>query len=276
MPYEVFSGSTTFMRRGISYGELTPEQQLEWENAEWGVDEHGDPLSAPQEVNAAEINAKLLNRDTIRKVLRQVIDKGLKVDGADRLGKTIIFARNQAHADLIADEYRAIFPTTATRAEVITHGVYNAEALIAEFKQPDSGLDIAISVDMLDTGIDVPEVVNLVFFKPVYSPTKFWQMVGRGTRLRPDLFGPAVDKTCFYIFDYCDNVRQFSGTTNTTEGSHQISLSQRSFTTRARLLLTATDEVRGDVAKHLSDAVRSVPPPQHPRAHRSTRLPRTI
>ncbi|WP_288792355.1 DEAD/DEAH box helicase family protein [uncultured Corynebacterium sp.] len=266
VPYEVFSGSTAFMRRGISYGELTPEQQLEWENAEWGVDEHGDPLSAPQEVNAAEINAKLLNRDTIRKVLRQVIGKGLKVDGADRLGKTIIFARNQAHADLIADEYRAIFPTTATRAEVITHGVYNAEALIAEFKQPDSGLDIAISVDMLDTGIDVPEVVNLVFFKPVYSPTKFWQMVGRGTRLRPDLFGPAVDKTCFYIFDYCDNVRQFSGTTNTTEGSHQVSLSQRSFTTRARLLLTATDEVRGDVAKHLSDAVRSVP-------HRSILVP---
>ena len=121
-------------------------------------------------------------------------------------------------------------PAAGTRCEVITHGVKDAEGLIDRFKDPASGLDVAVSVDMLDTGIDVSEVLNLVFFKPVHSPVKFWQMVGRGTRLCPDLFGPGADKQEFFIFDYCDNIDQFEGTEDfsSATGSKQTSGASRS------------------------------------------------
>jgi type I restriction enzyme R subunit len=85
---------------------------------------------------------------------------------------------------------------------------------------------IAISVDMLDTGIDVPEVVNLVFFKIVRSKTKFWQMVGRGTRLCKDLFGPGEDKQNFYVFDFCQNLEFFSQNPNFVESSTAEPLEQ--------------------------------------------------
>ena len=116
---------------------------------------------------------------------------GQKVAGGDRLGKTIIFAKNQAHAEFIAERFDANYPQyKGAFARVIHHGVTYAQSLIDDFSNPDKAPHIAISVDMLDTGIDMPEVVNLVFFKLVRSKTKFWQMIGRGTRLRPDLFGP--------------------------------------------------------------------------------------
>ena len=126
-------------------------------------------------------------------------------------------------------------------ARVITHGMSYAQSLIDDFSIPDKAPHIAISVDMLDTGIDVPEVVNLVFFKLVRSKTKFWQMIGRGTRLRPDLFGPGQDKQNFYVFDFCGNLEYFSQDLPTTEGSLQKSLSQRIFTARIDLI-EALDE----------------------------------
>ena len=100
--------------------------------------------------------------------------------------------------------------TPGTFARVITYKTEYAQSLIDDFSSKDKAPHIAISVDMLDTGIDVPEVVNLVFFKLVRSKTKFWQMVGRGTRLCPDLFGPGEDKQDFFIFDYCRNLEFFS------------------------------------------------------------------
>lgn len=111
-----------------------------------------------------------------------------------------------------------------------------AQDLINDFKQPAKAPHIAISVDMLDTGIDVPEVVNLVFFKPVRSKTKFWQMLGRGTRLCPDLFGPGKDKKDFFIFDFCGNLEFFSQDVPGSEGSSQKSLNQRLFETRLGLI----------------------------------------
>src|SRR5688572_26545938 len=95
---------------------------------------------------------------------------------------------------------------------------------------------IAISVDMLDTGIDIPEVVNLVFFKLVRSKTKFWQMVGRGTRLSSDLFGPGRDKEEFYLFDYCQNLEYFSQDIPTTEGTTTEPLRKRLFNSRLELI----------------------------------------
>ena len=138
-------------------------------------------------------------------------DRGQRVAGGDRLGKTIIFAKNQPHAEFIVERFDANYPQLkGAFARVIDHGETYAQTLIDDFSNPIKAPHIAISVDMLDTGIDVPEVVNLVFFKQVRSKTKFWQMVGRGTRLCPDLFGPGEDKEFFFILDYCGNLEFFS------------------------------------------------------------------
>ena len=163
--------------------------------------------------------------------------EGQKVAGGDRLGKTIVFAKNNDHADFIADRFNANYPHYKGHfARVITYKTEYAQSLIDDFSNKDKMPHIAISVDMLDTGIDVPEVVNLVFFKIVRSKTKFWQMVGRGTRLCPDLFGPGEDKKNFYIFDYCQNLEFFSQNPEFSEGSASESLSTRLFKARLDMI----------------------------------------
>jgi type I restriction enzyme R subunit len=152
----------------------------------------------PDSVSSDEINRFLFNEDTVDQVLATLMDKGHKVSEGDRLGKTIIFAKNQRHAEFIQQRFDIQYPEYAGYfARTITHGTAYAQSLIDDFSIPEKAPHIAISVDMLDTGIDVPEVVNLAFFKPVRSKTKFWQMIGRGTRLRPDLYGPGRDKENF-------------------------------------------------------------------------------
>jgi type I restriction enzyme, R subunit len=163
--------------------------------------------------------------------------RGLTVAGGDRLGKTILFAKNQAHAEFIAGRFDANYPHYKGEfARVITFKTEYAQSLIDNFSNKEKAPHIAISVDMLDTGIDVPEVVNLVFFKLVRSKTKFWQMVGRSTRLCPDLFGPGQDKECFYLFDYCENLEYFSQDIPETEGLVGASLGKRLFDARLELL----------------------------------------
>ncbi|HCB02797.1 MAG TPA: restriction endonuclease subunit R, partial [Nocardioides bacterium] len=170
----------------------------------------------------------------------------------DRLGKTIVFAKNQAHAEFIEQRFNVAYPEYGGEfARVITHQTTYAQSLIDNFSQPDKAPHIAISVDMLDTGIDVPEVVNLVFFKMVRSKSKFWQMIGRGTRLRPDLFGPGEDKKDFFVFDFCGNLDYFSQDLPGSEGSLQKSLTQRLFESRLGLVV-ALD--RADAERHLRDS----------------------
>ncbi len=225
------SVGTKFLRQGIKYADLSEEEKDEWDALEWGED------GPPDEVSSEEINRYLFNEDTVDQVLATLMDKGHKVCEGDRLGKTIIFAKNQRHAEFIQQRFDIQYPEYAGHfARDITHGMSYAQSLIDDFSTPDKAPHIAISVDMLDTGIDVPEVVNLVFFKPVRSKTKFWQMIGRGTRLRPDLFGPGLDKENFYVFDFCGNLEFFSQDLPTSEGSHQKSLNQRLFETRVDLL----------------------------------------
>ena len=262
VPFKSFQCSSVILREGVVYANLSPEEQVEWENQNWGFDENGEPIEAPEEANADEINAKLYNKDTIRQVVGQVLKYGIKVAGADRIGKTIFFTRNKKHAELV---YEILIETNPqVRAAVITHDAYNSLELIDRFKSSGKdAIDIAISVDMLDTGVDVPSVVNLVFFKPVYSNTKFWQMIGRGTRLAENLFGEGLDKKEFFIFDYCDNLRRFNGTDGIppTEGSPQRSLSERTFLHRVELvsLLPTGDEVREAVVDKLRSQLKSVP-----------------
>jgi type I restriction enzyme R subunit len=242
VPAKPVSVPLKFMRQGVRYDELSEEEKEQWDAKEW--DEDG---SVPDYVEAEAVNKWLFNIDTVDKVLAHLMTHGLRVAGGDRLGKTIIFAKNQQHADFIQERFDKNYPKLAGKfARVITFKTEYAQSLIDDFSQKEKMPHIAISVDMLDTGIDVPEVVNLVFFKLVRSKTKFWQMVGRGTRLCPDLFGPGQDKAFFYIFDYCQNLEYFSANPETIEAPVPESLGRRLFTTRLEL---AAQLAAGSAAK---------------------------
>lgn len=222
-----------FQRQGIRYADLSAEDKELWDELEW--DEDGN---VPDSVNSEELNKYLFNDDSIDKALKTLMVHGLKIDGGNTLGKTIIFAKNQEHANVIAKRFNHNYPEYRGEfARVITHKVEQSDDLIDKFSAKDKLPQIAISVDMLDTGIDIPEVVNLVFFKLVRSKTKFWQMIGRGTRLCPDLFGPGMDKTHFLVFDLCQNVEFFNQQLARAEGSLQPSLNERLFVHRADLVL---------------------------------------
>jgi type I restriction enzyme R subunit len=221
-----------FQREGIKYKDLSPEEQDLWDDLEWDED-----APVPDHVDAGALNAWLFNEDTVDKVLAHLMTKGIRVAGGDRLGKTIVFAKSQHHAEFIVQRFDKNYPTyKGAFARTIYHGVSYAQSLIDDFSFTSKAPHIAVSVDMLDTGIDIPDVVNLVFFKPVRSKTKFWQMVGRGTRLRPDLFGPGQHKANFYILDYCGNLEFFSQDPATTEGRIGEPLSKKLFTTRLDLI----------------------------------------
>jgi type I restriction enzyme R subunit len=246
-----------FQREGIKYNQLSEDEKERWDAIEW--DEEGN---VPGVVEPEALNRWLFNEDTVDKVLEHVMRAGIKVAGGDRLGKTIIFAKNHDHADFIAERFDKNYPHfKGSFARVIDFKVEYAQTLIDDFSNPNRAPHIAVSVDMLDTGIDIPEIVNLVFFKIVRSKTKFWQMVGRGTRLRPDLFGQGKDKKYFYIFDYCQNLEFFSQNPETTAGAAGESLSKKLFTSRLELiaeldkLRDQDPELRSEVAERLRQEV---------------------
>ncbi len=235
VPPKVQQVDLRFPREGIDYDSLSEEEQAQWESLDWGDDEEDGAL--PDRVNASAINSWLFNTDTVDKVLQHLMEHGHAVDGGDRLAKTIIFARNHAHAMFIEERFDHHYPQHAGHfARVIDHHAPYAQSLLDDFSRQDEAPHIAISVDMLDTGIDVPEVANLVFFKPVYSRIKFWQMIGRGTRLCPDLFGPGDDKQDFRVFDFCFNFDFFNEHPEGIEVGAAIPLGARLFGSRVRLL----------------------------------------
>jgi len=214
-----------FVRRGIQYSELSEEEQAQYE--ETFRDEYGE---VPESIDAGALNSWLFNQDTIDKVIDYLMENGLRVEGGDKMGKSIIFAKNHKHAQRIAERFDKLYPQYGSKyCRVIDNYDRFAQQLIEDLKKADKYPQIAISVDMLDTGIDIPELVNLVFFKPVYSRAKYWQMVGRGTRLCPDLFGPGADKEFFYIFDFCGNLEFFEHHPEGLVPSRPARLSQRIF-----------------------------------------------
>ncbi|MDA9424633.1 DEAD/DEAH box helicase family protein [Bradyrhizobium sp. CCBAU 53380] len=243
VPPKTISVPLKIVRSGLRYDDLSPEEKDQWDMLEWGEDD------VPDTIEAAEVNKRLFNEETVDLVIAHLMQNGLKVEGGDRLGKTIVFAKNEAHAKYIETRFNAAYPALAGHfARVITHqtGAYT-QSLIDDFSNKATAPHIAISVDMLDTGIDVPEVVNLVFFKPVRSKTKFWQMIGRGTRLCPDLFGPGQDKEFFRVFDYCQNIEFFGANPELKEASAARSLSERLFAGRVDLV-RALDEKHAKAA----------------------------
>lgn len=262
VPPKAVSVPIRFVRQGIKYDDLTEDEKEAWDAIEW--DEEGN---VPEQIDASAINKWLFNKDTVDKVLEHLMTHGLTVADGDRLGKSIIFAKNHDHAQFIAERFDANYPHLAGKfARVIDFKTEYAQSLIDDLSEPEKMPHIAISVDMLDTGIDIPEVVNLVFFKVVRSKTKFWQMVGRGTRLRPDLFGPGEHKEFFYVFDFCQNFEFFNQNPSITEGGGGEPLSKRLFAARVALIGEIEDKagpqqpddlkaLRGDLVTRLKAEV---------------------
>ncbi|OPY58120.1 MAG: Type-1 restriction enzyme R protein [Pelotomaculum sp. PtaU1.Bin035] len=232
VPYYNIEVKSKFLEQGITYDELSEEDKARYE--EDFTDEDG---SMPDFIPCPAINEFIFNQATVDMVLEDLMTKGIKVAGGDRLGKTIIFAQNKKHAQYIIDRFDKLYPyyhgTFAKR--VICDDGY-AQTIIDDFKVAEKDPHIAVSVDMLDTGIDVPELVNLVFFKRVRSKTKFWQMIGRGTRLCKNLFGDGQDKTHFIIFDYLGNFEFFRQHKDGLQGNDTQSLSEAIFAKRVRLI----------------------------------------
>lgn len=193
-----------FLEEGITYDQLSEEDKAAYEDT--FTDENGE---LPEKIESSALNEWVFNEDTIREVLHILMEYGLKIDYGEKLGKTIIFAKNHRHAEMILEVFQREYPHLGDGfAQVIDNYMTYAQSAIDNFSDPGKLPQIAISVDMLDTGIDVPEVLNLVFFKKVMSKAKFWQMIGRGTRLCPGLLDGA-DKNQFYIFDFCGNFAFF-------------------------------------------------------------------
>jgi type I restriction enzyme R subunit len=232
VPPRAVSVPLKFIRQGVRYAKLPEDEKEQWDAIEWD-----DSGNVPSQIDPPALNKWLFNADTVDKVLEHLMTHGLKVASGDRLGKTIIFAKNHDHALFIGQRFDANYPhLKGSFARVIDNREPYAQSLIEDFSIADKAPHVAISVDMLDTGIDVPEVVNLVFFKIIRSKTKFWQMLGRGTRLCPDLFGPRTHKEFFYVFDFCQNFEFFNQNPQLADAAIPDSLAKRLFAQRVALI----------------------------------------
>ena len=239
--YRNMDVSTEFMREGIKYSELSERDRRRYE------EEFRDETTGefPEEIAAAKMNKKLFNKDTAFKVLDALMAHGLKIEGGDSIGRTIIFAVNKRHADFLYECFVERYPELPPGfIEVVHNGVSHAQSIIERFCDKFTERDprIVISVDMMDTGVDAPRVLNLVFFKIVRSYAKFWQMIGRGTRLCPDVYGPGLPKEHFLIFDVCQNFDFFEINKLGADAGAVKGLTEQCFGTRlqlSQLLLTS-------------------------------------
>lgn len=239
VPFRVMAVSTKFSRDGFRYSQMTEEQRAELEDQ--------DPQAHHVDYDSGDLDKYFFNRDTTRAIWRSLIEGGIRESTGSHVGKTIVFARSHAHAVHLSEVFSDLYPQYgSTFCRVIDNQEPKADQLIDDFKNPASELNIAISVDMLDTGIDVPEVVNLIFAKPVKSYVKFWQMIGRGTRLKKGLFGLGRHKTEFLIFDHWQNFWFFDEKYKETQPSAQKSLLQHLFEARVELAKVALDKMDQD------------------------------
>ena len=249
--FHVFDRTTNLLKNGLKYDKLPDDEKEEYENL--FSDEKGN---LPAEIDHDEFYKRVLNDDTIDIVLNTIMSEGLHVQSGEVLGKTIIFAVKHEHAQRIVERFRILYPEKGNNyCKLIDNYVNYAGDLIEEFEIPDNDFRIAVSVDMMDTGVDVPEVTNLVFFKRVFSKIKFWQMIGRGTRLCKDLdvLSPCKDwfekkteeenstvytnKQGFYIFDFCDVFEFFGEHPEGKTPKQALSISQKIFETKVDLVL---------------------------------------
>lgn len=228
-----------FVREGVKYNELSDKDKLKFEE-KFGSFEITTEDDRPQ-ITKSEINKFLFNKKTVDIVLDYLMTNGIKVNGGDRLGKTIIFAKNHRHAIFIEKRFNKNYPQYGGHfLRVIDNYETKAQDLLEKFCDDKEEIEpqIAVSVDMMDTGVDAPRVVNLVFFKEVRSYSKYWQMIGRGTRLRPNLFAPNKDKEHFLIFDFCGNFEFFDEFPDGVQSTTTKTLSQHVFETKLHIIST--------------------------------------
>ncbi len=229
--YRVKNRTSEIMSCGIDYNSLTDEQKEQF-------DEYfeEDPPTPDFNIPGNEIFRYLFNKDTCRRVVEELMRWGLRVDGGETIGKTIIFAYNQRHASMIVDCFYKLYRKASDKTcQLVVHSVKHGKNLVEEFKT-NKEFRIAVSVDMMDTGVDVPEVLNLVFFKQIRSRIKFVQMLGRGTRLCENIYGNGKDKKGFLVFDYCGNFEYFDLHPEEKDGKETLTLSQRLFQVKLDML----------------------------------------
>ena len=248
--YHTIKCSTTFTRDGVKYSRLSDEDKEQFEET------FSDDENVDEEIPSSAMMKWLFNEQTIDNVLNTLMERGLKVESGDKLGKTIIFAKNHRHAVAIAERFNKLYPQYHGEfARVIDIKTEHHDSLIDDFSQFDKMPQIAISVDMLDTGIDIPEILNLVFFKDVKSKIKFLQMIGRGTRLCPDIFGYMKNKKEFYIFDVCQNFEFFDQNPKGKETPITKSLSQALFELKVDVLKALEDSNFNDVNNYKDELI---------------------
>lgn len=255
VPYATLEYKTKIMEEGIHYQDLSQEEKNQFEN------DFDDDENITDFIPNTAINTWLFNSDTIDKVLKELLENGLKVEGGDKLGKTIIFAKNSLHAKAIVERFQTLYPEYGAHfIEQIDYSIKYSDTLIDDFSTKDKDPQIAVSVDMLDTGVDVPEVLNLVFFKKVRSYSKFWQMIGRGTRLCENLFGPQIHKEKFLIFDFCNNFEFFRVSKGVENTGQQGSLTENIYMVRCRIVreLQATENQNEDGREYRKQLVNAL------------------
>jgi type I restriction enzyme R subunit len=243
--YKNIDIKSKFLREGIKYKDLSATDKEKYEDT--FVDRTTGLF--PEEIRSNAMNKWLFNEDTVNKVLDALMEKGLKIEGGDKLGRTIIFAVNQNHAKFIVDCFTARYPEQpAGFISMIHNEVSHAQSLIDAFcdKYKENNPQIAVSVDMMDTGVDAPRVLNLVFFKVVRSYAKFWQMIGRGTRLCPDVFGPNQPKEHFLIFDVCGNFDFFEAAKEKDDTKIAKPITQQLFEARLHLSRLLIEEGKAE------------------------------
>ncbi|MDI5886480.1 DEAD/DEAH box helicase family protein [Flavobacterium yafengii] len=237
-PPKAFKIPLKFPREGIVYDDLSEEDQIRFKEL-FGV-QFGDENQVCN-VDKSQINTWLYNTDTIDKVLDYLMTNGQKIAGGDKLGKTILFAKNHKHAVFIEERFNKNYPQYGgSFLRVIDNYEDKAQDLLEKFcldKGDEKEPQIAVSVDMMDTGVDAPRVLNLVFFKEVKSYSKYWQMIGRGTRLCPDIFAPGIDKEYFLIFDFCGNFEYFGDNPDGETQKTALSLAQQTFNTKLEIVM---------------------------------------
>lgn len=227
VPYKVLIARTKFQIQWIKWFEL-PKEVLEQLKKEW---------KDPEEYNFewTDIGKKIDNKDTSRAIIKEFMEQSYKLE--DWLPwKTIIFAMNQTHAENLQKIFEELYPNLNNFSVVITSSVEKNDELLRDFKKlkTEKKFRVAISVDMLDTWVDVPEIVNLVFARKVFSQSKFWQMVGRWTRLCKDVFWAWNDKKDFLILDLALNFDETH--TFKDPNTNTLALNQRYFESKIELL----------------------------------------
>ena len=246
--YNPISRTTKRLRNGIEYDSLTEEEKAQLDAA-WAYEqakalERGEvkPLT-PRDIEKKELFDYIYNKGTVDIVLQDLMKSGLKVENGEKLGKTIIFAYNHDHAQMIVDRFYELYPSfDAKFCQLVDYSVNYSQDIINNFKVRENMPQIAVSVDMLDTGVDVPDILNLVFFKPVYSSIKYIQMVGRGTRLCKEIFADGSDKQEFYIFDWCENFEFFKDNKQGRKPVESMSVTERIFGLEADIIVVLQHE----------------------------------